>query len=58
VPFDGVNCEGWLANRSSGQKAVRPTVALPEQRNAMEGNLRLDPERRLVDQTGIEPVTS
>ena len=28
------------------------------QRNATVGNLRLEPERRLVDQTGIEPVTS
>ena len=45
--------EGWLANRSSFG-AGGPTFAL----RATVGNLRLNHERRLVDQTGIEPVTS
>ena len=37
---------------------VRSTYARRESQRATVDNLRLEPERRLVDQTGIEPVTS
>ena len=44
----------WLANRSSFIKEGAHRRAF----GAMVGNLRVDYERRLVDLTGIEPVTS
>jgi hypothetical protein len=51
--------EGWLAIRSScavsGSPPPRRSVF---QRDATVGILRLKDERRMVDQTGIEPVTS
>ena len=48
------SAEGWLANRSSFIRRAAHLRAF----GAMVGNLRVDYERRLVDLTGIEPVTS
>ena len=50
---------GWLANRSSGQGGTA-TVALLVHFNATLwwATFASVPERRLVDLTGIEPVTS
>ena len=45
--------EGWLANRSSLLAGAHRRAS-----GAMAGNLRVNHERRMVDQTGIEPVTS
>ena len=51
--FQAVRAKGGLPTVARSDREG-PTFAL----RAMVGDLRLTRERRLVDQTGIEPVTS